>query len=205
MLITVDASNRILERTALRAMFAARKRVFIDLLHWDIPALDGRFEIDQFDDAHARYIVLLDEDSDHLASARLLPTTRPGILNSLYTDLVSGGLPESEHAFEITRFCLSPEIRARDRRIVRNRLVTALALYALDHGIRTYTGVAELGWLRQILEFGWDCRQLGEAQCHDGAMLGALQIEIRADTLAKLAAAGIYSEPRLLANAVQAA
>ncbi len=76
MLLTVDASNRIGERVALRAMFAARKRVFVDLLKWDIPVLEGRFEVDQFDDGHARYIVLTDDSHNHLASARLLPTTR---------------------------------------------------------------------------------------------------------------------------------
>src|SRR3546814_10692398 len=33
----------------LRAMFAARKSVFVDLLKWDVPVLEGRYEIDQFD------------------------------------------------------------------------------------------------------------------------------------------------------------
>jgi len=37
------------ENDVLRAMFAARKEVFVDLLKWDLPVLDGRFEIDQFD------------------------------------------------------------------------------------------------------------------------------------------------------------
>ena len=44
---------------ALRAMFAARKQVFVDLLRWDVPVLDGRFEIDQFDDDNATYLILL--------------------------------------------------------------------------------------------------------------------------------------------------
>ena len=60
MLLSVEGANRIAERVALRAMFAARKRVFVDLLKWDVPVLAGRFEIDQFDDEHARYIILLD-------------------------------------------------------------------------------------------------------------------------------------------------
>ena len=55
----------------LRAMFAARKAVFIDLLGWDLPVLAGQYEMDQFDDEHARYLILSDND-DHLASARLL-------------------------------------------------------------------------------------------------------------------------------------
>src|SRR3546814_5947244 len=35
---------------AMRAMFAARKEVFIDLLKWDLPVLAGAYELDQFDD-----------------------------------------------------------------------------------------------------------------------------------------------------------
>jgi len=42
----------------LRAMFAARKAVFVDLLKWDVPVLGGAYEIDQFDDEHAAYLVL---------------------------------------------------------------------------------------------------------------------------------------------------
>ena len=58
---------------ALRAMFEARKQVFVDLLKWDVPVLGGRFEVDQFDDEHAAYLVLSDDEGRHLASARLLP------------------------------------------------------------------------------------------------------------------------------------
>ena len=42
----------------LAAMFEARKNVFVDLLGWDVPVLEQRFEIDQFDDQHATYIIL---------------------------------------------------------------------------------------------------------------------------------------------------
>ena len=49
------------ENDVLRAMFAARKEVFVDLLKWDLPVLDGRFEIDQFDTPAAHYLILADE------------------------------------------------------------------------------------------------------------------------------------------------
>ncbi len=63
----------------MRSMFAARKAVFVDLLKWDVPVLDGQFEVDQFDNEHAQYVVLADADGRHLGSARLLPTERPHI------------------------------------------------------------------------------------------------------------------------------
>jgi N-acyl-L-homoserine lactone synthetase len=192
MLLTIDARNRVSQRTALRAMFEARKKVFVDILKWDVPVLDGRYEVDLFDDGHAVYLILVDETENHLASARLLPTTRPGILNSIFRHLVTEDLPEGDDVFEITRFCLSPDIGSRQRRMCRDILVTAIARYAMERGIKTYTGLAELGWLRQILNFGWQSELLGIPQEQGGSILGALRIDIDVDTLERLERAGIH-------------
>jgi acyl-homoserine lactone synthase len=205
MLLKVDASNRFDERVALRAMFEARKRVFVDLLKWDVPVLDGRFEIDQFDREHARYIVLMEGADTHLASARLLPTTRPGILDTLYPELCDGPLPTGDAVFEITRFCLSPDGTAERRRALRNELVVALAHYALDVGIETYTGVAELGWFRQILAFGWECRLLGSPQRVGKATLGAICIDVTPDIVDRLAANGVCANACNASPTAQAA
>ena len=113
---------------AIRAMFEARKRVFIDLLKWDVPVLGGTWEIDHFDNEEATYIVVADEDQRHLGSARLLPTIRPHILGNLFAHLCDGDVPCGPETFEITRFCLDRSLRAAERREVRNRLVTALGV-----------------------------------------------------------------------------
>ena len=184
--------KRLDEGRALRAMFAARKEVFVDLLGWDVPVLDGRFELDQFDDVHARYLILLDADGRHRASARLLPTTRPHILDTLFPELCQGDIPRSANILEITRFCLDRNQNAVERLAARNRLVSALADYALDHGVERYTGVAELPWLRQIMRFGWRCRPLGLPHIQAGRPLSALVIDIDCDTIPRLREAGIY-------------
>lgn len=195
MLMIIDAYNRIAERVALRAMFEARKRVFVDLLKWDVPVLDERFEVDQFDDSHAIYIVLADRQGGHLGSARLLPTTRPCILNDLYPHLCEEDPPAGDRIYEITRFCLSPDMRAAERRIVRNQLVSALANFALENGIDTYTGVAEQAWLNQILAFGWDCRLLGPPQVDGHSRIGAIRIDIDDATIAGLESRRVYTSP----------
>ena len=100
----------------LRAMFEDRKSVFVDLLKWNVPVLDGRFEVDEFDDEHAVYVVIADEAGDHLGSARLLPTTRPHILGSLFAQLCAAPPPTGPGVFEITRFCLSRRQNAASRR-----------------------------------------------------------------------------------------
>jgi acyl-homoserine lactone synthase len=191
MIITVNQDNRADEHVALRSMFEARKRVFVDLLKWDLPVLADRFEVDHFDDPFATYLIVTDGEGGHLASARLLPTTRPALLDGLFPHLVAGPVPNGAAIFEITRFCLSPDVGARQRRAARDILLVGLVDHALAHGIATYTGVAELSWFRQVEQFGWDCGLLGDPAIHDGRALVALAIAIDSGTLAKLAETGI--------------
>ena len=189
----------------LRSMFEDRKSVFVDLLKWDLPVLDGRFEIDEFDDSHATYIVVAAGAGDHLGSARLLPTTGRHVLGSLFSGLCAAPPPTGERIAEITRFCLSRRQRAADRLRTRNRLVSALAAHALETGIETYTGVAEIAWLQQILAFGWDCRPLGPPARSACGMIGALAIRIDADTPALLAANNIWNDAEFPARMPEAA
>lgn len=123
MLHVMQTDARPMPDGVLRAMFAARKSVFVDLLKWDVPVIDGTYEVDQFDDTHATYLVLADGDGGHLASARLLPTTRPHILDSFYGELCEEAPPQAPDVFEITRFCLDRDLSARERRAARDTLV----------------------------------------------------------------------------------
>jgi acyl-homoserine lactone synthase len=164
-------------------------------LKWEVPVLAGRYEVDQFDDQHAVYLVLSDDEGRHLASARLLATMRPHILDSLFPFLCSGPPPAGADCLEITRFCLDRRLRAAERRRLRDQLVLAIAQYAIDQRIRTYCGVAELGWYQQILAMGWRCRPLGCPRIVEGRTLGALEIEIDGDTLGLLARQGIGDLP----------
>jgi len=198
-----EARNR--EHKALRAMFEARKRVFVDLLKWDLPVLAGRYEVDQFDDGNAVYLIVTDEEANHLASARLLATTRPALLDSLYHELVHGPVPRGPDVCEITRFCLSPGIGARLRRKARDALLVGLAQYALDHGIRTYTGVAEVSWFEQIRRFGWACCSLGAPRSEGSRLLTALRIAIDDTTIPRLALNGVSADAQPRALPAQAA
>lgn len=175
----------------LRAMFVARKEVFIDLLKWDLPALDGRFEVDQFDTAAARYLIVGDQSTGHRASARLLPTTQPHILQSLFPELCHRDVPASSDCLEITRFCLDRHQLAGDRREARDHLIAGLVRFALAEGITSYTGVAEIGWFQQVLSFGWHCRALGLPRAYGRSVLTALQIDIDVETPRRLREAGI--------------
>ncbi len=182
-----------LEDVALRSMFEARKRVFVDLLKWNVPVLEGRYELDQFDDEHAVYLIIRGDNGEHLGSVRLLETVRPHLLDTLFADLCASPPPRGPNILEITRFCLERRLPAARRLAVRNSLVSALADHALRRDVSTYTGIAEMSWLQQILAFGWACRPLGLPRDRDGRMLGALRIDISPETPALLARNGIYT------------
>lgn len=170
------------ELHVLRSMFEARKRVFIDLLRWDLPAVGGRFELDEFDLEPATYVVLSGEDGRHRASARLLPTTGPHILAALYSELCDEEIPRGPTTMEITRFCLERGSGAAQRRRDRDELIHSLVTFALRTGIERFTGVAETAWMRQILSFGWRCRPLGATRVIGTRALAAIAIEVDEDT-----------------------
>lgn len=179
---------------ALRAMFAARKQVFIDRLKWDLPALDDRFELDQFDNPQARYLILLDpDDLRHRASARLLPTTSPHLLGNIYPHLCPDGAPSDESMWEVSRFCLDPAQTAAERLDARNQLVSALADHALHSGIREYVGIADTRWFAKISSFGWSCRAFGPARPDGACPILAFGIRIDEDTLPGLQRTGTWA------------
>jgi acyl-homoserine lactone synthase len=180
------------------AMFEERKRVFVDLLGWDVPVIAGRYEFDQFDTPDAVYLIEMSECGEHLGSIRLLQTDRPHLLGSLFPDLCDGPVPTGSDILEITRGCLSPRLRASERLRVRNRLTTAAVHYALLRGARAFSCVADSGWLVQILSLGWSCRPLGEPRAIAGVNTGALLIDIAYDTIPKLRAAGTYAQTPLV-------
>lgn len=189
---------QLIEYPALRAMFEARKRVFVDLLGWDVPVLAGRYEIDQFDTPEAVYLLLVDAQGRHRASARLLQTSRPHILADLFPMLCEYAVPRNRRTWEITRFCIDPQLSRAERRTARDELVSVLVDHALEQGIESYTAVANLPWSKQIARFGWQCRPLGQCQKVRGEILVGFQIEIDSETPVALARKGIYRPVELL-------
>jgi N-acyl-L-homoserine lactone synthetase len=195
-IVALGISNHLANDT-LMEMFEERKRVFVDVLKWDIPVLAGRFEVDQFDTAHAVYIIILDEAGRHCGSARLLPTYRPHILDSIFPELNGDEVDLEQSTMEITRFCLSRRLSAGERRVTRNMLVSSFAEYALLNGVKSYVGVAETTWFQQIISFGWDCMPLSLPRRYGKQTLVSFKIHIETDTIEKLRSSGIYTKTKL--------
>lgn len=191
MIHLIHATDDPLAHPLLAQMFTARKQVFVDLLGWQVPVIEGTYEIDQFDRPGARYLIVTDATGQHVASARLLPSMQPHLLATIFPGLCEAAPPQSEDIFEITRFCLDRSLGASTRRLARDALVCGLVDYAHSHAIQGYSAIAGFTWAKQILAFGWRCRLLGTPQSINGERLVALEIMIDADTRATLASAGI--------------
>lgn len=189
--LDVDAA---LGDPALGTMFADRKRLFVDLLRWDVPVRHDRYEIDQFDGAHAAYLVAIEADGTHCGSMRLLPTTRPHLLSDLFAALCDRPVPTGAGLQEITRLCLPARYPAAERRVIRNALISAMVDEALGAGIVGLTGVVAAKFRDEVLAMGWHAEPLGPARSLGGTPLGAFLIHLDDDTPAQLAAKGIYRE-----------
>jgi N-acyl-L-homoserine lactone synthetase len=180
---------------ALETMFVDRKRLFVDLLGWDVPIVDGRFEMDRFDGADATYLIACDPRGQHIGSMRLLPSMRPHILDMLFAELCDGDVPRGSDTFEITRLCLPSRLGAAERLRVRNLLISAMVDHALASGIAVLTGVVQADFRAQVLAMGWRCAPLGAEREIGRRPLGAFRIEIGQDTPERLRATGIYTSP----------
>ncbi len=182
MIRIVGAKNREALAPELQSMHRHRKQVFVDFLKWDIPVIDGQYEIDQFDNDDAVYLMVSDPQTRaHLGSVRLLPTQCPHLMSEIFPFLCDGAPPNSEDVWEITRLCTAPKVA--DPSTVRRHLCTALMEYGLLHGIRRYVSVTHMAFLAQVLAVGWNCEPLGLPQMVNGEEIGAIAIEVSAESL----------------------
>jgi acyl-homoserine lactone synthase len=196
MIQLVTSSDRPLFEHELAQMFRERKKVFVDRLGWEVPVVDGEFEIDQFDTEDAVYLLAADSAGVQLGSCRLLPTTGPHLLGDVFPHLCERGVPRGEDVWEITRMCTTEAAMAAPRP-VRQRLMIAMVEFALLYGIKRFTLVSHLAYVSSILASGLDCEPLGLPQQHGDQTLGALAINVTPETLAFLRRLAGVAGPQL--------
>lgn len=134
MIRIINGANRNDHPEEIAAMHRLRKRVFHDLLKWDVD-VEGDREVDHYDDANPIYILSYSPEGLLRGALRLLPTLGPNMLDDTFPILL-GGRPEIRSAaiWESSRFCIEPEI-SQDR--ASNQVTIAAA--------ELMCGVGELG------------------------------------------------------------
>ena len=183
---------------ALMEMHHDRKQVFVDRFGWRLPAKGSWLEVDQFDDDYAIYLLARSPEGRHQGSVRLLPSSRPHMLSTLFSQLCAAGVPSGDDCWEISRLVTNPA-DASGTSILRVHRLLALALVEFAHAnsISRYTLVAEAHRVPALLSVGWPVTPLGLPTWVEGEQLQALQIDLSGSTLAEMRSRLRIGEPVL--------
>jgi len=169
----------------------ARKRVFIDDKHWDLPHVDG-MEFDQYDTPQSRAVVV-HEFGEVLAGIRLAPTTaRCGCYSYMLRDAQRGLLegippyilyekaPVARHIWEATRLFVSPDVEAERRALVQTLLLTEMARAAVAEGATHVIGIVPAVFKRWMARLGMGALPLGPKMDIDGDKVQAAVMHVAA-------------------------
>lgn len=172
---------------ALMEMHHHRKRVFVDDLGWELALPGSWLEVDQFDHEYAVYVMAVDAQGCHLGSVRLLPTTQPHMLGSVFSELCGDGSPRGHDVWEISRFIAAPGGREGMSILRIHRLLAASIVdFGLLNGISRYTLVAESRRVPTLLSVGWTVRPLSLPTICDGQLIEALEIVLDEESITRM-------------------
>lgn len=196
MIHIITAENRPHFHHALMEMHRQRKAVFIDQLKWRLEDSAG-LEIDAYDSVDAIYLIEADAPRAPIsASARLLPTTRPHLLNEVFPYLCEEAPPTGPGVWEATRFCPAPDTpHGHQRRGMLGRVIAGIIETALLFGIEQVTYVADAGLAPLARKAGWSVRALGPGRGRGRNRLAAFAADIDAAGLRRVRALHGISGP----------
>lgn len=143
------------------SLLKARKKTFIDRLHWSLPEAEG-MEFDQYDTPLSRWIVV-HEFGEILAGIRLTPTTarcgvysymlrdaQKGMLDGIPTDVLFFEAPVNTRIWEASRLFVSAEVPAHRRLFVQAALMDQLSQSARSFGATHVIGIVPAVWSRWL-------------------------------------------------------
>lgn len=177
--------------TAFFEYLALRKTIFVDDLGWDIPH-DDDLEMDQYDNPHAYYSLVL-KDGKVVGGGRAMATTaRWGSHTYMLRDAVEGkiiGIPDTivpsamvtDNVWECTRLVVSPEINdAGTGARCLELIVAGLVEQALAHGATDLMSLSPPSLARALRKFGYAPRTIGEpyVNADDGRRYVAMAMPI---------------------------
>ncbi|WP_455271462.1 acyl-homoserine-lactone synthase [Rhizobium herbae] len=170
------------------AMFQLRKRVFHDLLKWDV-SVRGNWEIDHYDDANPLYVLSYSDQTGRLRGAlRLLPTLGPNMLDDTFPILL-GTNPQvrSASVWESSRFCIDPTI-SQDRgsnqvTIAAAELMCGVGELGLSSGLSHIVTVTDVFLERMFRRMGCPGERIGEPQRIGSVYAVAVAWEVTTDLL----------------------
>jgi len=172
------------------AMHRLRKRVFHDLLGWDVQVMDA-WEIDEYDRANPLYVLSYADDGRLRGSLRLLPTLGPNMLDDTFPVLLGNG-PQIRSAsiWESSRFCIDPQI-SQDRAsnqvtIAAAELMCGVGEMGLASGLTHIVTVTDVFLERMFKRMGCPGERIGSPQRIGVVQAVAVAWEVSEDLLERM-------------------
>lgn len=202
MIRIINGANRNEYPEDIAAMHRLRKRVFHDLLKWDVTVRDD-WEVDHYDDANPIYVMSYSPDVHLRGSLRLLPTLGPNMLDDTFPILL-GGRPEirSAEIWESSRFCIEPEI-SQDRAsnqvtIAAAELMCGVGEIGLASGLSHIVTVTDVFLERMFRRMGCPGERIAEPHKIGSVHAVAVAWEVTPDLLARMKAVAEIDGPLLV-------
>lgn len=159
---------------ALASQARLRHRVFVERRSLPHESFGG-MEYDTFDTPAAVYLVWRDASLVVRGMIRLLPTTRPYMMQTFWPELVEAGpLPSAADVWEITRVCVDQSVPTAIRRKIMPELLCAVAEYFELHGVSAMVGVTRAHLVETYIPQG--ATWLGEAAEIEGELERAFYV-----------------------------
>lgn len=211
MIKIISFDNRDRNREALAEMHRLRKRVFHDLLGWEV-TVTGEAEHDDYDDAGPIYVLSYAPDAQRLRGAlRLLPTLGPNMLDDTFPELL-GDRPRIRSAtiWESSRFCIEPAI-SQDRAsnqvtVAAAELMCGVGELGLSSGLSHIVTVTDVFLERMFRRMGCPGERLGAPRRIGSVQAVAIAWAVDEDLLMRMKAVAsisgsVLAEPMSLERA----
>lgn len=192
MFTLIHSQNVALYPEMMTRIFRLRKKIFADLLNWDVP-VHGDEERDHYDEAGASYLVWCSDDRQRLYGVvRLMTTDGPTLLHDVFwathgrnADLIGDTI------WEGTRMCLDEALIARDFPGIDpgrafSLLLVALCEAALASGIDRLVSNFEPAMSRVYRRAGVRMRMHGSADGYGRRPVCCASFEVSQTVLAEM-------------------
>lgn len=202
MIRIINGANRNEYPEEIAAMHRLRKRVFHDLLKWDVTVRND-WEVDHYDDSNPIYVMSYSPDGQLRGSLRLLPTLGPNMLDDTFPILLGGRTEiRSAEIWESSRFCIEPEI-SQDRAsnqvtIAAAELMCGVGEIGLASGLSHIVTVTDVFLERMFRRMGCPGERIAEPHKIGSVHAVAVAWEVTPDLLARMKAVAEIDGPLLV-------
>jgi acyl homoserine lactone synthase len=140
-------------------MFRDRATQFRERLKWDVYVDAQGYERDEYDALNPLYVVWIMSNGSHGGSMRVLPTTGRVMVTDHFSDVIGHEI-QSDHIWETTRFCLSPDL-STDGVQVSAALMLAGCQIGISQGLESMIAIFDPRMVRVYRRLGWPPQILG--------------------------------------------